>query len=529
MMRRAAIGSFAMLVLACGPVASEPEGTSAPSSTTTLALQTTTSLESTTTTRLAREPFEWPESGEPAQWASTSMDLPGTTHVNATHGPLGFLSINNVSRGVVVRISQDGVTWTETAILTGPNGEEQVEPSDMMVTEEQYIVVGRTWTNTSQGSEDFRNGIWRSSDARTWTFQDLDEVEAGARVLAMAQIDTGRLLVGVVLGDSGSNPRPLVWLEDHQGEYENVAESIEGFDQSGYVEGVFADGQRAAIWGENDHQQYFWSTLDLVTWTRAEVGLGTSHRVTAAIWFDGLWVITSRGRVLISDDGESLASAAGTSIFATDEVSDGWATFAGLHIQDGYLVAQATVGYKSHTAWCYVDRTDCRRFPSTVLVSPNGYEWRHIPIPGQGQLPDHPVEIHSMLVDGKLNVVHTLGQNATLSVLEGVDGAMPLNTGEEPDLPFEVAEPFGSIKPGVEYGYALSTHCTFSPIGPLNDLIWIVENDSLVESARKDLGSVGGYGFIRLTADNEIEYIVNGLVIAKYLPDPTVNSAGFCD
>ena len=133
---------------------------------------TATSLREPTTTAATPPPpesatgFDWPAVNGPPAWASVPLGLPGATHVRVTHGPLGFLSINNVGRGAVVRTSVDGSIWKETAVLTGPGGEEQVAVADLLVTDREYLVVGETWTNTHTGSETLHDVLWRSNRRR---------------------------------------------------------------------------------------------------------------------------------------------------------------------------------------------------------------------------------------------------------------------------------------------------------------------------------------------------------------------------
>ena len=124
------------------------------------------------------------------------------------------------------------------------------------------------------------------------------------------------------------------------------------------------------------------------------------------------------------------------------------------------------------------------------------------------------------MVDGRLAVVHTVGPEAVLSVLESVENAVPINSRDMPDLPFAVVGPGDHIEPGVEYGYSVYTHCGMPAIGPLNGVYWVADPETfeLGEGVAGWGGSV--LGFIVLIADDEIEYRLDGRVIARYQPDP---------
>ena len=131
-----------------------------------------------------------------------------------------------------------------------------------------------------------------------------------------------------------------------------------------------------------------------------------------------------------------------------------------------------------------------------MLVTPNGRDWRRLPLPGERPRPDHPVEAHGFLVNGRLAVVHTIGTDAVMSILETVENAVPINSGRRPNLPFEVLSPGDEILPGAEYGYPVWTHCGTPAIGPLNEVYWVGE---LVDSAESfELSPRSGYvpGFI---------------------------------
>lgn len=224
----------------------------------------------------------------------------------------------------------------------------------------------------------------------------------------------------------------------------------------------------------------------------------------------------------MSDDAVTWVQAAAREDFATDAVSEGHAGFGRVFAQGDYAVTVATVGHKSAIAWCYQDPADCRTEKRTVLVSPNGRDWRRLPLPGEQPQPDHPVEAHGFPVNGRLAVVHTVGSEAVLSILESVKNAVPINNGEKPDLPFKIVGPGDEIEPALEYGYAIYTHCGLPAIGPLNGVHCVGVGGFLVEELFEVVPDWGGnvFGFIVLTADDEIEYRVDGQLIVRYLPDP---------
>lgn len=456
-------------------------------------------------------------------WRSIQLGLPGTTHVQVAHGPLGFLSIEHVERGAVVRTSMDGSTWQETAILKGPDGEEQVGVTDLLVSDGEYLVAGETWTNTATGSEQFRDVLWRSTDGRSWEAVPLTELEPGAKATSLVAISPGLVLAGVVYDSETGAASPRLWLEKPGAGFVDV--TIDGFDENGWIEGVSTDGAVVVVWGTTDDNTAFvWQTQDFEEWSRGVIE-GASHVASIAPLGDA-WVAVGGSSAWVSDDGVNWSESAVPDDFATDAVSEGFAGFGFMGIQDGYGVTVATVGQRSGIAWCYADPNDCLGSVTTVLVTPNGRDWRRLPLPVEESLPDHPVEAHGFLVDGRLAVVHSIGEDAMLSILESVENAVPLNNGEAPDLPFQVVGPGDQIEIGVEYGYGIWTHCGMPPLGPLNGKRWVVAPEP--PQSLEGIPGAGGYvlGFITLTEDNIIEYRADDKVLARYIPGPDQEPAG---
>ena len=469
--------------------------------------------------------FSWPEVDGRPRWATTPLGLPGTTHVQVTHGPLGFLSLNNVSRGAVVRTSVAGVVWNETAILEGPGGEEQVSVYDMLVTDSEYLLIGEAWTNTATGYESSHNVLWRSPDGATWTSMQLNELVPNAAVARLVAAAPGLVLAGMVHDPEGGTAVPRLWLEQAGGWVE-LSSAIPGFEERGWIDGAVAAGDGMLLWGNDDNRTFVWSTLDFETWQRGDLGDNTAHiRHIAPV--DNGWVAVGSVGTWLSDDAVSWRAGAADEVFATDAISEGSPGFGRLFVQDEYVLAVTQVGYRRAVAWCYEDPSDCGQTVSTVLVTPNGRDWRRLPLPGERPQTDHPVEAHGFLVNGQLAVLHTLGSEAVLSTLESVENAVPLSSGEKPDLAFDVVGPGDRIEPGVKYGYAIYTHCGIPEIGPLNSVYWVGAPESPQDLF--DVPGWGGYvlGFIALRADNEIEYTVDGQLIARYLPNPD-NEKQFC-
>jgi hypothetical protein len=107
-----------------------------------------------------------------------------------------------------------------------------------------------------------------------------------------------------------------------------------------------------------------------------------------------------------------------------------------------------------------------------------------------------------------------------MSILEAVENAVPISNGDQPDLAFQVVGPGDEIQAGVGYGYPVWTHCGLPAIGPLNGTYWV---GAMVDSIGPfDVAGWGGYvlGFLRLNPNGEIEYSIEGQLIARYLPDP---------
>lgn len=250
-MRRAA-GSMALLLVAatCGtpdePIATGPSPTSSSTTTTSAAAASEPTTATTPPTVDPKSSYEWPDPDGPPPWTSVPLGLPGTTHVRVTYGPLGFLSINNVSRGAVVRTSIDGSNWEETAILMGPDGQEQVSVTDLIVTDREFLVTGETWTNTATGSEIFHDVLWRSADGVAWDTLLLSQLAPGAKATSLVVTSPGLVVVGANYDSDTGEASPRVWLEQAGGDFVDLISSIPGFDDTGWIERAIATAK--AYW-----------------------------------------------------------------------------------------------------------------------------------------------------------------------------------------------------------------------------------------------------------------------------------------
>lgn len=540
-----AVSSFVGVMIAIGVVAAWP-GSSSPdpvASPTVTAAATTTSKpaqfeEPAAVSEAAPEPSAlifpttpWPDPRGDPPWSTVPLGLPGGTHLRIGYGPLGFISVNNVERGAVVRLSLDGVVWQETATLAGPDGEEQVSVRDMAVSVDEYLVVGETWTNTEGGSEIFREALWRSRDGTDWTVTDLGVIDEDVTAAVIISTPRGLVLAGALYDEETGTARPKLWLETANGLWTDITLDVTAFDGDGWIEGAAVDAEGLIAWGTtNNGTALVWRTQDFQSWTRATLPGGTNGYVAAVRAFRGGYVAVGQSQTWVSADAVEWTTAATVDDLATDAVSPGLATFRQLYVQDGYLVAVAAVGYRVGAAWCYLDATDCRQFPETVLVSQDAKEWRRLPLPEELDQPPHPIEVDAVLADGHLTVLHTVGDDAVLSILTQVDNAQPLNTEQTPDLPFPVVEPGDdtAIAVGVRHGYPIYTHCGFPIIGPLNGTSWSpIETVEVTGESLQGWG-VTVYGFIELTDEDQINYIVNDQVIARYSRDPTEQTLGVC-
>ena len=348
------LGVLALVASGCGTTAGPTTTAVSPSPATvssTLATPSTTP-EAADPALATSEPtavsFSWPEADGPPRWTTTPLGIPGTTHVQVTHGPLGFLSLNNVSRGAVVRTSVDGVTWKETAILEGPSGEEQVSVDDMLVTDDEYLVTGETWTNNATGSESFHNVLWRSADGVTWTSMQLAELVPNAKAARLVWTSPGLVLAGMVYDSNSGVAAPRLWLEQ-AGEWVDLSASIPGFEDSGWVYGAMATGEGMILWGNDNNRTFVWSTPDLETWVRGDLGENVSYIRDIAAGEDG-WVAVGTQGTFVSDDAINWNLGAAAEDFATDAVSEGAPSFGRLFSQDGYLVGVTQVGHRRAVA-----------------------------------------------------------------------------------------------------------------------------------------------------------------------------------
>ncbi len=528
------VGGVVLLGGARSPqeVAHTPTTTTAPStSTTTVPLESPVDVSGDAPAaaefRFPAAPWPDPEGDPP--WMTVPVGLPGTTHLRIGYGSLGFISLNNVERGAVVRLSPDGAVWRETAILRGPDGEEQVSVRSLVVSKDEYLVVGQTWTNTDTGSENFRESLWRSRDGVEWTVTDLAVIDEDASAAAVIPTARGLMLAGTVSDDATGVFQPTLWIESADGSWSDITFDVAAFAVSGWIEGAADDDGGMIVWGSTDDgTAVVWHTPDLRMWTRATLPDGANGHIIEVTAFRDGYVAVGGSKTWISADAIEWTAAATAEDFATDAASDGVASFRQLYVQDGFLVAVAAVGYHAGVAWCYADAEDCRQFPETVLVSQDAEEWRRLRLPGELDQPDHPIEIHAVLADGRLTVLHTVGDDAVLSTLVEVVNSRVLDTGDAPDLPFPVVEPGDVIAIGVTYAYPIYTHCGFPTIGPFNGAYWVaVEPVNVAKTLISGWGSTV-YGFIELRAEDQLSYIVDDQVVANYRPDPDAQTPGFC-
>lgn len=525
--RRGSAAWIALLVAiaACGAPADSPPGTQVRGpSTSAVGASAEESGEATTEASISAVGYPWPEPVGSPPWTSIPLGLPGTAHVRGVHGPLGFLLVYHSERGTVVMISTDGSDWGETSILRGPGGEEQVAVRDLLVSPTEYLVVGEAWTNRSGGSEGYRQVLWRSSDAVEWETVDLDELESGFGAPSLVLTPAGLVVAGSVYDDEAGTASPRLWIEEEGRGFVDLGGAIPGFERKGWVFGAASDGEGLVVWGSTDDdlaETFVWRTADFETWIRGTIG-GQAH-VQGITRLGDLWVAVGASKAWVSPDAVDWTATAAAEDFATDATGYGFAAFDRLYRQGEFAVVVAGVGHRWAMAWCYEDPFDCRGSIPTVIVTPNGRDWRHLPLPGAMDQPDHPVEAHGFPVEGRLGVIHSADGQAMLSILESVDNAIPISDGATPDIPFEVVGPGDTIEPGVEYGYPVWTHCGMPPIGPLNGVHWVpvaAEPSGLPNPLeREPPGTETLLGFIVLVDEGEIEYRHGGRAIARYLPD----------
>ncbi len=473
----------------------------------------------------------WLEAEGESPWTTELFGLPGTAHVRIGYGPLGFISINAVAEGSVVRLSGDGATWTETAMLHGPGGEEQISIQDLAQTSNEYLAVGTAWSNIGSGSEIPFGVLWRSRDGVQWTANDLSAVAESFEAAAALPTPEGLMLAGTAYDDGVGEARPSLWIETSDGGWDDMTGGSAAFDAGGWITGATLDGEGLIMWGEDrEGGAVVWQTRDRKTWTNTAMPGRFGNRVIDVTAFGGGYVAVGWSQTWTSSDAVAWSLASEAKVFTVDAVSEGTVMFRRVFVQDGYLLATASIGYRRGAAWCYLDAANCRKSVDTVLVSQDAMEWRRLPLPGELHNIDHPVEIDAVLVDDRLAVLHAVGDDAVLSTLTEVSNAQVLDTGEAPDLAFVVIEPGteADIEIGVRYGYPLYTHCGLPVLGPLNGTYW-----GLGERLEFDRQEIAGwglvvYGFVELTTENELAYVVNDTVIARYQPDAAAREPDGC-
>lgn len=513
----------AAALTACGDTAatSGPAATAPPLASTAAAASTASSATTTAPPPPSTRPDEgsaWPPADGDPPWRTVELGLSASTHVRVRHGPLGFVSVELTGRGAVVRVSADGVAWRETGVLRGPGGERQVSVGDLAVTGDGYVVVGEAWEPEADSPGDIRRVVWRSRDGAAWDAFDLAALHPHAQGSRLAATGGGIVLVGALVDPETSAATPAIWQADGEGGWVEVTSGEPAFTGPGWVDGVAAESGEVWAWGTDDSgQAVAWRRDADGAWQRHEVPSETGHVAGIASLGDG-YVAVGDSHAWRTDDGAVWRQAAGPEAFLTDAVGPGVAFFGRPFAQDGFVLAAAAVGERFGQDWCFERPGDCRRTRPTVLASPDGADWRELPLPGPPPALEHPVEHEAFLVDGKLAVLHPAPAGAVVSILEEVRNARPLGGGAAPDLPFEVAKPGDRLEPGQTYGLAVYTHCGLPTIGPFNGVMW-------TPTAVDVTGEVPGmgddvYGTIRLAGDERLEFSVADHVIAVYTPDP---------
>lgn len=191
-------------------------------------------------------------------------------------------------------------------------------------------------------------------------------------------------------------------------------------------------------------------------------------------------------------------------------------------------LCQRQCGLRQGHAWCFANPNDCNRSQPALLVSPDGIRWRHIPLPDTDEPNDHEVSVHVAEFDGGLAVSHMIGSQPSLSLLRKSSGASPLSTDASPDIGFVVYQPGDLIEPEVDYGLTLYTHCGIDHLGPVDGIAWQLVTQHIPPEDFWQVPGWGGYvyGFMRLTNDGQIEYSVDGTLIATYDPAPNAEQPG---
>lgn len=125
--------------------------------------------------------------------------------------------MNYETRGAIVRLSSDGSSWRETAVLSGPVGEEEVLIADIVVSDQQYVIVGDTWSNVGNGGEKPRNMLLRSKGGTNWKATYVDALAEGISAGIAFETKGGLVLAGATWSDGTPSGRPKIWIETSKG------------------------------------------------------------------------------------------------------------------------------------------------------------------------------------------------------------------------------------------------------------------------------------------------------------------------
>jgi hypothetical protein len=167
------------------------------------------------------------------------------------------------------------------------------------------------------------------------------------------------VLAGTVYNLDTGSAWPKVWLESAGGTWIDLSAGAAAFKVQGWLEGAIADGEGIVAWGASrENDPLIWRTEDLQTWTRATLADAAYGHLAAVTPYRDGYVAVGQSETWVSEDGGEWFVTATAEDFATDAVSEGGASFRRLLVQDGYLVALASVGLTEAEAVAGVIRAE---------------------------------------------------------------------------------------------------------------------------------------------------------------------------
>lgn len=453
--------------------------------------------------------------------------------------------------------------------------ETEPEPADEPATGWEVVRIGDPPADGSVALAEHGGDMWvvrSAADGESLLVSTVDgahttEIEIGWYAVGVHLASTP---FGLVLTASGGDFVPHAWMSTDGEVWSEtvIAErpmDVTGLTWTGSALFVSGAGRPEANPGMGPFQPVLLITTDGELWREVDLGIETPDSWLAPVVVSGDRLLTSvrvpsgdfqvPATLESRDDGatwqpiagEAVApeqiGAAGDALFGTNgaprvydgaihpllvESSDGWEVvdLAALIGPYQWVFARTIADGPSGVIamqvdrpieYCYVDRRSCEHASLTVVVDGRG-EPALLDLDGIGVGSSVASAAFAANGDLALLVLDETGLHA--ATWPATAGSLPLAP------PIELSEPDGPpliewgavIEAGNMYRYPLYTHCGIDVLGELGGQNWWIDGEptEAYDPSVEGFGSL--LGEIHMVAEDRIEYVLDGEVIAAYTP-----------